>query len=232
MRILIAEDDAELADGLTGVLRQTGHAVDWVGDGRAADCALRGTPFDLLILDLGLPKLDGLEVLRRLRAQRSETMVLILSARDELEARIRGLDLGADDYLVKPFAVSELEARIRALARRRSGFRGAEARCGSLILDGAGQGISFDGRLLDLTRAEFVVLGALIECCGKVVSKAQLFEKLYDWNAEVNLAAVEVFVSRCRRKTESSGMRIRSIRGLGYLLERDRALGRNADDGE
>lgn len=219
MRILIAEDDIELADGLARSLRASGHAVDAVNDGQAADTALLTTPFDLLILDLALPEMDGFEVLRRLRSRPTGTLVLILSAEDEIEARIRGLDLGADDYLTKPFALGELEARMRAIARRSAGASRTEARCGTLVLDSNGRCVTYQGELLDLTRAEYTVLATLIERCGKVVSKSQIFERLYDWETEANLSAVEVFVSRVRRKIEPAGMHVRAVRGLGYLLE-------------
>ena len=218
MRILITEDDAELAQGLAQSLRDGGHAVDWVGDGLAADTALRGTPFDLVILDLALPEIDGFEVLKRLRSRQGKTMVLILSAEDEIDARIRGLDLGADDYLTKPFALGELEARVRALARR-AGSTELRSRCGSLMLDRAGQRILDGEQPLDLTRTEYIVLSTLIERAGKVVPKANLFDQLYDWETEADLSAIEVFVSRIRRKIERSGARIRTVRGLGYLLE-------------
>jgi two-component system OmpR family response regulator len=219
VRILIAEDDAGLAEGLVHALRDAGHAVDRVGDGRAADAALHSNAFDLLILDLALPEMDGFEVLRRLRSRRTDTIVLILSAEDEIDARIRGLDLGADDYLTKPFALGELEARIRALARRAGGAGHGEARCGALHLDRAGQRVLCGESALDLTRAEYMVLAALIERCGKVVSKPQLFEQLYDWEGGAGLSAVEVYVSRVRRKIERAGARVRTVRGLGYLLE-------------
>ena len=230
MRILIAEDDAELAQGLAQSLREGGHAVDWVGDGLAADTALRGTPFDLLILDLALPEIDGFEVLKRLRSRQGKTMVLILSAEDEIDARIRGLDLGADDYLTKPFALGELEARVRALARR-AGSTELHVRCGSLVLERAGQRILEGERPLDLTRTEYIVLAALIERAGKVVPKANLFDQLYDWETEADLSAIEVFVSRIRRKIEHSGARIRTVRGLGYLLESPPTAERLEQDG-
>jgi len=230
VRILIAEDDAELAQGLAQSLREGGHAVDWVGDGLAADTALRGTPFDLLILDLALPEIDGFEVLKRLRSRQGKTMVLILSAEDEIDARIRGLDLGADDYLTKPFALGELEARVRALARR-AGSTELHVRCGSLVLERAGQRILEGERPLDLTRTEYIVLAALIERAGKVVPKANLFDQLYDWETEADLSAIEVFVSRIRRKIEHSGARIRTVRGLGYLLESPPTAERLEQDG-
>lgn len=219
MRILIAEDDAELADGLTQALRQSGHAVDRVRDGLLADRALSTTPFELLILDLGLPELDGFELLRRLRQRRNDVMVLILTAEDDIESRIRGLDLGADDFLTKPFALGELEARIRALARRGQGVSAARAQCGTLTLDSAGQRIHAGDEPIELTRAEFMVLATLIERCGKVVSKSQLFERLYDWEANASQSAVEVYISRVRKKIEPAGASIRVVRGLGYLLE-------------
>jgi len=219
VRILIAEDDAELADGLTQALRQSGHAVDRVHDGLLADRALASAPFELLILDLGLPELDGFEVLKRLRQRRNDVMVLILTAEDDIESRIRGLDLGADDFLTKPFALGELEARIRALGRRGQSGSAANAQCGALALDSAGQRIYANGEPVELTRAEFVVLATLIERCGKVVSKSQLFERLYDWETNASQSAVEVYVSRVRKKIEPAGARVRVVRGLGYLLE-------------
>ena len=230
MRILIAEDDAELAQGLAQSLRECGHAVDWVGDGLAADTALRGTPFDLLILDLALPEIDGFEVLKRLRSRQGKTIVLILSAEDEIDARIRGLDLGADDYLTKPFALGELEARVRALARR-AGSMELRVRCGSLVLDRAGQRILDGDQSLDFTRTEYIVLATLIERAGKVVPKAKLFDQLYDWETEADLSAIEVFVSRIRKKIERSGARIRTVRGLGYLLESPPSAQQREQDG-
>ena len=219
MRILIAEDDAALAQGLADCLRNEGYTVDAVGDGKAADEALRAGQYALLILDLALPRMDGFEVLRRLRAQHTRTLVLILSAEDEIDARIRGLDLGADDYLTKPFVLGELSARIRALARRAEGPGRGGARCGALVLDEPGQRILMQGQPLELTRAEFTVLAMLMERAGRVVPKLQLFERLYEWESESGLSAIEVFISRIRRKIEGSQVRIRAIRGLGYLLE-------------
>jgi DNA-binding response OmpR family regulator len=219
MRLLLVEDDAELADGLCSGLRQSGYAVDWVDNGQQADAALAATGFDLAILDIGLPELDGFSVLQRLRQRRQATLVLILTARDEPEERIRGLDLGADDYLTKPFVLGELEARIRALGRRARGAADALIECGPLTLDRAGQRVRLDGRPLELTRSEFHILACLMERSGKVVSKEFLFERLYDWETQANTSAVEVFVSRLRRKIEGAGVGIRVVRGLGYLLE-------------
>ncbi len=219
MRILIAEDDAELAQGLVACLRSEGYEVEAAGDGKSADEALHASDYGLLILDLALPRVDGFEVLRRLRARHTETLVLILSAEDEIDARIRGLDLGADDYLTKPFVLGELTARIRALVRRAEGPGRGGARCGHLVLDAEGQRILLQGEPVKLTRAEFTVLAMLIERAGRVVPKLQLFERLYEWESESALSAIEVFISRVRRKIEGSETRIRAIRGLGYLLE-------------
>lgn len=217
MRILIAEDDSALADGLAKALRQSGHEVERAADGEAADRRLVDAPPELLVLDLGLPRVDGYEVLRRARTRGAPLLVLILTAEDEVDSRIRGLDLGADDYLSKPFALGELEARIRALARRAPGA--PAPRCGALELDAAGKRIHASGTPLELTRNEFVALSMLIERCGKVVPKSALFERLYEWDSDAGLNAVEVCVSRLRRKIEPAGSRIRVVRGLGYLLE-------------
>lgn len=219
MRILIAEDDEELADGLAKALRQSGHEIEHAADGESADLRLVQSPPELLVLDLGLPKLDGFEVLRRARSRGTPLLILILSAEDEVDARIQGLDLGADDYLSKPFALGELEARIRALARRARGDPPAAPRCGLLEMDVAGKRISAAGVPLDLTRNEFLALSILIERCGKVVPKSALFDRLYEWDSESGMNAVEVCVSRLRRKLDPSGSRIRVVRGLGYLLE-------------
>jgi two-component system OmpR family response regulator len=232
LRILIAEDDAELAQGLVACLRVEGYEVEAAGDGKAADEALKASAYGLLILDLALPRLDGFEVLRRLRARHTETLVMILSAEDEIDARIRGLDLGADDYLTKPFVLGELTARIRALLRRSEGPGRGGARCGQLVLDAAGQRIVMQGEPVELTRAEYTVLAMLIERAGRVVPKLQLFERLYEWESESGLSAIEVFISRIRRKIEGSDTRIRAIRGLGYLLEAQSGKGDKGDKGD
>lgn len=219
MRILLAEDDSELANGLALALRQSGYAVDRVSSGTDADAALLSAAYDLLVLDLSLPELDGFDVLARLRARKQPVLVLILTARDEIENRIRGLDLGADDYVTKPFVLGELEARIRALTRRARGESALLIRCGPLALDTVGQRVLLDGRPLDLTQREFNLLAVLVRRCGQVVSKDYLFEQMYDWDSQAGLSAIEVFVSRVRKKIEPVGMTIRVVRGLGYLLE-------------
>lgn len=217
--MLLVEDDAGLADGLTHALRHSGYRVDWVASGEAAEAALTSAQYDLMILDLGLPGRDGFDVLRTVRSRGASTLILILTARDDTESRVKGLDLGADDYLTKPFILEELEARLRALIRRMRGASADLLRCGQLGLDASGQRILLDGKPLELTRKEFQVLACLMDRQGKVVSKESLFERIYDWNAQANLEAVEVYISRVRKKIESSNVMLRVVRGLGYLLE-------------
>ncbi len=206
MRILIAEDDEVLADGLSRSLRAAGYAVDVVGNGQTADSALASQHFDVLILDLGLPVLAGLEVLRRLRARNSKVPVLILTAADSVEQRVKGLDLGADDYMAKPFALSELEARVRALTRRSLAGAQAVLRNGTLALDPAGKVATLGDRPLDLS-------------AGRLVSKEQLVDHLCEWGEEVSTNAIEVYVHRLRRKIEPD-VRIVTVRGLGYSMQR------------
>lgn len=220
MRILIAEDDPVLADGLTRSLHQADYAVDCVGTGDQADHVLLAQNYDLVILDLGLPKLDGFEVLRRLRHRGSKIPVLVLTARDGLDERVRGLDLGADDYLTKPFDLPELEARVRALIRRGQSGGGSMLTHGTLQLDTAGRRATLNGAPLDLSARELGVLEVLMLRSGRVVNKEQLAEQLYGWDEEVGANAIEVYVHRLRRKLEPAGVVIRTIRGLGYLLEK------------
>lgn len=221
MRILIAEDSAILANGLTEALRGTGFAVDCVLDGAAADAALASQSFDLLILDLGLPRMGGLEVLRRLRARRSTLPVLILTALDRLEDRVRGLDLGADDYLTKPFDLPELEARVRALTRRAGHGGQSSIVLGALEYDPTARVARIAGEPLELSARELALLGIFLARLGRLVSKEQILDHLCEWGAEVSANAVEVYVSRLRRKLEPAGVRIATYRGLGYCMERD-----------
>lgn len=221
MRILIAEDDSILADGLTRSLRNNGYAVDAVSDGMAADSALSAQEFDLLILDLGLPRLSGLEVLSKLRARNSRLPVLILTAADSVEQRVKGLDLGADDYMAKPFSLSELEARVRALARRGAGGGATVLRHGRLQFDQTGRVAVVDDQTLDLSAREVSLLEILLTRSGRMVSKNQIVDHLCEWGEEVSSNAIEVYVHRLRKKLEPSGVRIATVRGLGYCLERD-----------
>ncbi len=190
MRILLAEDDSVLADGLTRALRRAGYATDCVADGMQADTALTTGEFDLLILDIGLPKLSGLEVLRRLRARDSVLPVLILTAADSIEQRVHGLDLGADDYMAKPFALSELEARVRALTRRGSGGGPVLVKHGRLAWDRVGRQASIDGQVLELSARELGVLEMLLQRSPRLVSKEQLVEHLCGWGEEVSHNAI------------------------------------------
>ena len=222
MRILIVEDDPVLADGLTRTLRQGDYAVDCVSDGLKADHVLATQGYDLVILDLGIPGVDGFEVLRRLRRRGSRTPVLILTARDALNDRVKGLDFGADDYLTKPFELPELEARARALIRRGQAGGTSIITHGSLALDTAGRRVTVNGEPLELTAREFGLLEVLMMRSGRVVGKEQLAEKLYGWDEEVGPNAIEVSMHRLRKKIESAHINIRTIRGLGYLLEKER----------
>lgn len=224
MRILIAEDDSILTDGLTRSLRNNGYAVDTVSDGMAADSALAAQEFDLLILDLGLPKLSGLEVLRKLRARNSLLPVMILTAADSIEQRVKGLDLGADDYMAKPFALSELEARVRALTRRGNGGGATLLRHGRLAFDQTGRVAMVDDVTLDLSAREVGLLEILLTRSGRMVSKNQIVDHLCEWGEEVSSNAIEVYVHRLRKKLEPSGVKIATVRGLGYCLERDHGV--------
>ena len=219
MRILIAEDDAIIADGLARSLRQGGYAVDWARDGADAESALVATSYDLLILDLGLPRLPGLEVLKRLRARGTQMPVLILTALDGTGDRVRGLDLGADDYMAKPFELAELEARVRALTRRSAGTA-PTIQCGALAYDQVGRVATIAGQAVDLSAREVGLLEILLARMGRLVSKDQLVDHLCGWGEEVSHNAIEVYVHRLRKKLEAGGVRITTVRGLGYCLER------------
>jgi two-component system OmpR family response regulator len=222
MRVLLAEDDTVLADGLCRSLRSAGYAVDWVTTGSDADSALAAQPFDLLILDLGLPRMSGLDVLKRLRGRESKVPVpvLILTAADSVEQRVRGLDLGADDFMAKPFALSELEARVRALVRRANGGGSSVLRLGDLVFDQAGRTATLHGQALDLSARETGLLEVLLGRVGRLVSKEQIVDHLCEWGDEVSHNAIEVYMHRLRRKLEGAGLRIATVRGLGYCLER------------
>ncbi|MGC3984658.1 MAG: response regulator transcription factor [Pseudorhodoferax sp.] len=221
MRILIAEDDQVLADGLLRALRSSGAAVDHVASGTEADAALRtSSQFDLLILDLGLPRLHGLEVLRALRGRGSALPVLILTAADSVEERVKGLDYGADDYMAKPFSLQELEARVRALTRRGTGATSSSIRHGPLEYDQAGRVATIDGRMVELSARELGLLEVLLQRAGRLVSKDQLVERLCEWGEEVSTNAIEVYIHRLRKKIEKGPIRIATVRGLGYCLEK------------
>ncbi|MHC1479265.1 response regulator [Frateuria aurantia] len=219
MRILVVEDDPSIASGVCASLRQGGHAVDHMTDGGQADTALRDTPYDLAVLDLGLPGLDGSDILQRLRKRGTQLPVLILTAREGLRERVRVLDLGADDYLVKPFALVEFEARVRALLRRASAQGMPELSIGRLRLDLPGHRIWLDNEPLELTAREFGLLEALASRPDRVTSRAQLVEALCSWDEELTDNGLDIAIHRLRRKLSGSGANVRTIRGLGYLLE-------------
>ena len=220
MRILVAEDDPSLAEGLMWSLRQAGYAVDCVKNGDEADAALGANEFNLLILDLGLPKKSGLEVLKHLRSRKSPTPVLILTARDSVSDRVTGLDAGADDYLAKPFELAELHARVRALTRR--GMAGGPALIshGPLTYDLIGRVARLNGEPIELSAREVSLLEIFLQRAGRLVSKDQLVNHLCEWGEEVSDNAIEVYVHRLRKKLEPAGVRIVTVRGLGYSLEK------------
>lgn len=221
MRILVVEDDALLGDAIQAGLKQSGYAVDWVRDGAQADHALAVEAYSAVVLDLGLPRLSGLEVLSRLRSRQSSLPVLILTARDTVEDRIQGLDTGADDYLVKPFDMGELSARLRALIRRSSGFANPVLQVNGVELDPASHRVTYQGEVVELASREFTVLEALMLNVGKVLSRAQLEDKLYAWGQEVESNTVEVHIHHLRRKLYPA--LIQTIRGVGYLIPHDKA---------
>ncbi|OIR07084.1 transcriptional regulatory protein tctD [mine drainage metagenome] len=219
MRLLLIEDDAPLANGLAASLRQSGYTVDWCADGVAAELALRRDDYRLVILDLNLPGRDGFEVLRRLRAQHLSLPVLILSAREASAERVRGLDLGADDYPTKPFDLDELEARVRALIRRSQGLASAIVEVGRLSLDTRSRRVLHSGRMIELTGREYALLELLVLRAGQVVSKQQIATGLRDWSEEMSPGAIEIHIHRVRKKIEGAGIALRTLRGFGYLLE-------------
>jgi DNA-binding response OmpR family regulator len=221
MRILVVEDDSLLGDALRVGLRQEGFAVDWVEDGTKGWAALASQPFAAVVLDLGIPGLPGLELLRRLRARKNAVPVLILTARDAIPDRIAGLDAGADDYLAKPVDLGELAARLRALVRRSGGRAEPVLRVGALALDPAAHEIAFRGRAVELSAREFALLHELARSAGRVLSKDQLAERLYGFGEELESNAIEVHVHHLRRKLAPEA--IVTVRGVGYLLPKDLA---------
>ncbi len=218
MRLLLVEDDEMLGNGVQAGLTQAGYAVDWVKDGEAADMFLAAEEYALMILDLGLPKRGGMEVLKKLRAQGKDLPVLILTARDTVEDKVQGLDSGADDYLIKPFDLDELGARVRALLRRRGGRTMPVIRHGDLELDPASHTVIRKGELVDISPREFTLLQELLENSGRVLSRSQLERSLYSWKDEVDSNAVEVHIHHLRKKLGSD--LIRTVRGVGYVIDK------------
>lgn len=219
MRILLAEDDPMLGDGLRAGLRQLGFQVDWVRDGEAAERELASEVYAAGVLDLGLPRKDGLDVLQALRTRGITTPVLVLTARDAVPDRIRGLDLGADDYVVKPVDLHELGARLRSLVRRAHGQTQDSLRCGSVLLAPAARQVSLNGEAVALSTREFDLLHTLMRNAGRVLSREQLEEQLYSWGHEVESNAIEVHIHHLRRKLQPD--LIQTVRGVGYTVLRD-----------
>jgi two-component system OmpR family response regulator/two-component system response regulator QseB len=219
MRVLVVEDDPLLGDALHAGLRELGNVVDWVRDGVAAAGALEVERYDAVVLDLGLPRLSGVDLLERLRARNDGTPVLILTARDAVDDRIKGLDAGADDYLVKPFDIGELAARLRAIVRRHAGQPAPLLKVGALVLDPAARSVRYRDSEVALSAREFSLLEVLMRSAGRVLTRAQLEQALYAWGEEVESNAVEVHVHRLRRKLAPH--LIQTVRGVGYLMPRD-----------
>lgn len=218
MRIVLVEDNLRLAQGIQNALVDQGHAVDCLHDGQTGDDFLRTSEFDVAIVDLNLPKLSGIEVVRALRARGNTNPVLILSARDKVSDRVAGLNAGADDYLVKPFEMEELLARLRALSRRRPNMLPASERLGDVVYDRSQRQVILGGEPVDLPRRELALFELLLEHKGRLLSKVQIADALYGTGAVVEPNAVELLVSRLRRKIDGHGVTIRTARGLGYLM--------------
>jgi DNA-binding response OmpR family regulator len=218
MRLLLVEDDQLLGDGIRAGLGQDGYTVDWVEDGEAADHALQSEHFDIVVLDINLPRLSGIEVLKRLRDRSSVVPVLLLTARDTVSDRVQGLDCGADDYLTKPFDLDELNARLRALLRRSSGRATPLLAHGAVVLDPAARRVTLDGVEVELSQREFALLQVLMENLGRVLPRSRLEETLYGWGTEVESNSLEVHIHHLRKKLGSS--LIRTVRGVGYVMEK------------
>jgi len=219
MRILLVEDDKLLGDGIKAGLAQAGFSVDWVEDGASGETALKVEPYAAVVLDLGLPKVSGLELLRRLRAGGNAVPVLIITARDTVEDRIKGLDTGADDYVTKPFDLDELAARLRALTRRGRGEAVPVLNIGGITLDPAEHRVQFQGQPVELSTKEFALLHELMLNAGRVLSREQLEQRLYPWGDEVESNAIEVHIHHLRRKLAPEC--IHTVRGVGYLMPRE-----------
>ena len=220
MRILLVEDNQVLADGLVALLRGSGYAVDWVSDGTSALAATATESFDLVILDLNLPEMDGISVLRSMRARQERAAVLILTARGSPEERVKGLDLGADDYMIKPFDVSELEARVRVLLRRQAGLRSSTVSYGKVSFDLTSRTFSAEGVPLDIPARELGILELLFMRAGKVVAKEAIMQSLAGFDDELSGNAIEQYVSRLRKRLAHHGLTVKTARGIGYYLER------------
>jgi DNA-binding response OmpR family regulator len=219
MRLLLVEDDEILGDGLTAGLKMEGYAVDWLTNGKLADEALKVNTYELIVLDLNLPDMNGLEILRALRSRKDETPVLVLTAKDTIPDRILGLDSGADDFVIKPFDLNEVCARLRALARRNEGRGAPKIEHRGIVLDPASHQVTFNDEKVDLSQKEFEILSFLMGNIGKVVSRARLEESLYSWDSDIESNTVEVHIHYLRKKLGPSI--IRTVRGVGYIIDID-----------
>lgn len=220
MKILLVEDDAALGHAMSTSLNRAGYTVNWAHDGYEADVALHDNVYEAVILDLGLPKIDGFEVLKRMRGRKVMAPVIILTARDDLDDRVKGLDLGADDYLTKPFKLPELEARLRAQIRRNNATLASTIEYGPLMLNITDKMLTVNGEQMLLSPREFSVLEMLLSRVGRVVSKEAIVEALCKWDEGVGNNAIEVYIHRIRKKLEPIGINVLTIRGLGYLLQK------------
>ena len=218
MRLLLIEDDESLGDAVKTGLTQLGYVVDWLKDGETARASMRSESFEAIILDLGLPKLSGLGFLQSIRQDGNTTPVIILTARESIEDRVKGLDSGADDYMVKPFDLNELGARVRALVRRSTGRADATIHYKNISLDPAAHAVHVDNAIVNVPRREFALLQKLLENCGQVLSREQLMQSLYGWDEEVDSNALEVHIHNLRKKLNANY--IRTIRGIGYMIEK------------
>jgi len=220
LRILLVEDNKALSEGLFAILRGTGYAVDAVGDGASANAAAAAETFDLVILDLNLPEMDGLDVLRTMRARQNKAAVLILTARGTQEEKVRGLDLGADDYMIKPFDISEFEARVRVLLRRQAGLRASLVAYGNVSLDLNSRTFSANGVPIDIPARELGLLETLFMRAGRVVAKEAIIQSLAAFDDDLSANAIEQYVSRLRKRLAPHGLTVRTARGIGYYLDK------------
>ncbi|MGZ8164957.1 MAG: response regulator [Methylobacter sp.] len=219
MRLLLVEDDEILGDGLVAGLKMEGYAVDWLTNGKLADEALKINSYELIVLDLNLPDMDGMDILRALRARKDETPVLVLTAKDTIPDRVLGLDSGADDFVIKPFDLHEVCARLRALARRHEGRSAPNIEHKGIVLDPASHQVTLHNEKVDLSQKEFEILSFLMSNIGRVISRARLEESLYSWNSDIESNTVEVHIHYLRKKLDPT--LIRTVRGVGYIIDED-----------